>query len=178
MKSIFIPRYFWNGTNDEVCTNTAVLVRDNRIEQIDEPEKLRLGYPEAQVLESKDWLMMPAFVDAHDHGRGMSPISFRTPDRALEMWLQDLNKLPAIPHYQACYYDGMRLVCGKWLVACITSKVSSTNATIHDLKQCLPLFWSRDLCISFDAYTERFLNQNLFHIVLPPQILYKSCSTS
>lgn len=26
------------------------------------------------------------------------------------MWLQDLNKLPAIPHYQACYYDGMRLV--------------------------------------------------------------------
>lgn len=110
MKSIFIPRYFWNGTNDEVCTNTAVLVRDNRIEQIDEPEKLRLGYPEAQVLESKDWLMMPAFVDAHDHGRGMSPISFRTPDRALEMWLQDLNKLPAIPHYQACYYDGMRLV--------------------------------------------------------------------
>lgn len=54
--------------------------------------------------------MMPAFVDAHDHGRGMSPISFRTPDRALEMWLQDLNKLPAIPHYQACYYDGMRLV--------------------------------------------------------------------
>ena len=110
MKSIFIPRYFWNGTNDEVCTNTAVLVRDNRIEQIDEPEKLRLGYPEAQVLESNDWLMMPAFVDAHDHGRGMSPISFRTPDRALEMWLQDLNKLPAIPHYQACYYDGMRLV--------------------------------------------------------------------
>ena len=110
MESIFIPRYFWNGTNDEVCTNTAVLVRDNRIEQIDEPEKLRLGYPEAQVLESKDWLMMPAFVDAHDHGRGMSPISFRTPDRALEMWLQDLNKLPAIPHYQACYYDGMRLV--------------------------------------------------------------------
>ena len=97
MESIFIPRYFWNGTNDEVCTNTAVLVRDNRIEQIDEPEKLRLGYPEAQVLESKDWLMMPAFVDAHDHGRGMSPISFRTPDRALEMWLQDLNKLPAIP---------------------------------------------------------------------------------
>ena len=110
MESIFIPRYFWNGTNDEVCTNTAVLVRDNRIEQIDEPEKLRLGYPEAQVLESNDWLMMPAFVDAHDHGRGMSPISFRTPDRALEMWLQDLNKLPAIPHYQACYYDGMRLV--------------------------------------------------------------------
>ena len=85
MESIFIPRYFWNGTNDEVCTNTAVLVRDNRIEQIDEPEKLRLDYPEAQVLESKDWLMMPAFVDAHDHGRGMSPISFRTPDRALEI---------------------------------------------------------------------------------------------
>lgn len=67
MESIFIPRYFWNGTNDEVCTNTAVLVRDNRIEQIDDPEKLRLGYPEAQVLESNDWLMMPAFVDAHDH---------------------------------------------------------------------------------------------------------------
>ena len=38
MESIFIPRYFWNGTNDEVCTNTAVLVRDNRIEQIDEPD--------------------------------------------------------------------------------------------------------------------------------------------
>ena len=107
---ILIPRYFWNGAEDTVRTDTAVLVCDGKIQKIDRASALRQAAPDAPVFENDDWLMVPAFVDAHDHGRGMSPISFGTPDRALEMWLQDLNKLPAIPHYQACYYDGMRLV--------------------------------------------------------------------
>lgn len=107
---ILVPHYFWNGLDDAVRTNTAVLVQNGKIVEIGNPNVLRGKFPETLVLESNDWLMLPAFVDAHDHGRGMSPISFGTPDRALEMWLQDLNKLPSIPHYQACYYDGMRLI--------------------------------------------------------------------
>ena len=35
MESIFITRYFLNGTNDELCKNTPVLVTEKRIEQIE-----------------------------------------------------------------------------------------------------------------------------------------------
>lgn len=108
-KMILAPKYLWDGISDNVLEGKAVLVDGSNIVSVDGIESIKQEAPDAEILQNDNWLMMPAFVDAHDHGRGMSPISFGTPDRALEMWLQDLNKLPAIPHYEACYYDGMRL---------------------------------------------------------------------
>lgn len=106
---IIVPKYLWDGVSDRVSVDQAILIQDGIIRKIDVKEQLLKACPSAQVYESRDWLLMPAFINAHDHGRGISPVGFGTPDRALEMWLQDLNKLPAIPHYAACYYDGIRL---------------------------------------------------------------------
>ena len=110
---IVVPKYLWDGSAAAVAEHQAVLIRDGVVAKIGGKEQLTAEAPNAQLMENEDWLMLPAFVDAHDHGRGMSPVSFGAPDQALEMWLQDLNKLPAIPHYTACYYDGIRLAsCG------------------------------------------------------------------
>lgn len=106
---IVVPGFLWNGMADQAVQGQAVLIQDGIVHHIAPKEQLLQEAPGAQLLENPDWLMLPAFVNAHDHGRGMSPVSFGTPDQALEVWLQDLNKLPAIPHYDACYYDGVRL---------------------------------------------------------------------
>lgn len=106
---LVVPGLLWNGTADQAVADQAVLIRDGVVRRIGPKAELQQQAPGAQVLEDPDWLMLPAFVNAHDHGRGVSPVSFGTPDQALEIWLQDLNKLPAIPHYDACYYDGIRL---------------------------------------------------------------------
>ncbi len=107
---IIKTKYLWNGKEKKAEENKAILISGNKIERIGEIDSLIRENPSIKVIEDKEYLALPAFIDAHDHGRGISPVAFGAFDRALEMWLQDLNKLPCIPHYAACYYDGLRLV--------------------------------------------------------------------
>ncbi len=109
-KYIIKTKYLWNGKDKEAAENKAILISDSKIEKVEDAERLIKENPSIEVIDSKEYLALPAFIDAHDHGRGVSPVAFGAFDRALEMWLQDLNKLPCIPHYAACYYDGLRLV--------------------------------------------------------------------
>ena len=48
---------------------------------------------------SGDILWMPGLVNAHDHGRGLSPLSYGAPDAALEPWLWDLRRAPGVDVY-------------------------------------------------------------------------------
>ncbi|GEM_PF-1540627 len=109
-KYIVKSKYLWNGIDDKVSIDRAILIENGKIASIDTLDKIKAENPSAKVIAGKDYLVLPAFIDAHDHGRGVSPVAFGAFDRALELWLQDLNKLPCIPHYDACYYDGIRLV--------------------------------------------------------------------
>lgn len=107
---LITTNYLWDGVKPEVQKAKAILIANCKVVEIGDKESLLEKYKEIPVIEGDDWLVLPAFIDAHDHGRGVSPVAFGAFDRALEMWLQDLNKLPCIPHYEACYYDGLRLV--------------------------------------------------------------------
>ena len=109
-KYIVNAGFLWDGISDQVSHDMAICVEDGRIASIGKKEDIAKAFPSIPVLDGKNYLVLPAFVNAHDHGRGVSPVAFGAFDRALEMWLQDLNKLPCIPHYEACYYDGLRLV--------------------------------------------------------------------
>ena len=110
---IIQPKWLWNGTSGKAAEGLAVLVRDGRVERVAAADQLRASAPEAELISNGDWLLMPAFIDAHDHGRGITPSSMMVPDQALEVWLQDLNKLAPIPHYAACLFDAVRMAaCG------------------------------------------------------------------
>ncbi len=102
-------RYFWNGSSPKAAENVAMLIEHGKVKAIGDMDSLCGMAPEADRLENDSWLIAPAFVDAHDHGRGITPSSMGVPDDALEVWLQDLNKLAPIPHRIACYYDGVRM---------------------------------------------------------------------
>ena len=111
---IVAPKYLWDGRR--LLEDVAILVRDGVIAGIDSLDALKASST-AEVERRDDWFVLPAFTDAHDHGRGMSPVVFGAWDNPLEVWLQDLNRLPAIPHYDACWYDGCRLAsCGVGMV--------------------------------------------------------------
>lgn len=110
MKTLIVhPKYLWDGMADRAAEHTAMLVEGGTVTALGPAEELKARAPQTQVLENDRWLVLPAFVDAHDHGRGVTPSSMRVPDQALEMWLQDLNKLAPIPHETACYFDGVRM---------------------------------------------------------------------
>lgn len=58
---------------------------------------LALQYPQARVIGDGSHLVMPGLVDAHSHGRGLSPIQKGVPTDFLENALFDWAVMPVLP---------------------------------------------------------------------------------
>lgn len=108
MGKIYAPDFLWDGMTETIEKERAFLVEENTITFVGTLEECLKKDPKAET-ERGRFLIVPGFVDAHDHGRGISPIGFSVPDMCLEMWLQNLYKIPAISHRLLAYYDGLRL---------------------------------------------------------------------
>ncbi|WP_299790510.1 amidohydrolase family protein [uncultured Marivita sp.] len=48
---------------------------------------------------SGDLLWFPGLINAHDHGRGLSPLAYGASDAPLEPWLWDLRRAPGVDVY-------------------------------------------------------------------------------
>lgn len=90
----------------------AVVIDGNRIVGTGERSLLRMRFPEALTEHFDGALLMPAFVNSHDHGRGLGTASLGIEDDVLEGWLLKLALQPEIDPYLAAAYDGARLLCG------------------------------------------------------------------
>jgi len=88
----------------------AVAVDGNRIAAVGEDAALRVRFPDAKVEHFEHALLMPAFVNSHDHGRGLGTASLGIEDSVLETWLFDLWAQPEIDPYLAAACDGARLL--------------------------------------------------------------------
>lgn len=109
MKYLMAPAYLWDGTEEKVQTGIAFAVENGRVIWKGSLAEGRRQMPDAEVIQ-KNWLVLPGFIDAHDHGRAVSPTGFGVPDRSLELWLQDLWRLPALNHRIATRFDGLQLI--------------------------------------------------------------------
>ena len=109
MKYLMAPTYLWDGTEEKVQTGIAFAVENGKVIWKGSLAEGRRQMPDAEVIQ-KNWLVLPGFIDAHDHGRGVSPTGFGVPDRSLELWLQDLWRLPALNHWIATQFDGLQLI--------------------------------------------------------------------
>ncbi len=67
-------------------------------------------YPEADRAGGDDCILVPAFTNAHDHGRALGTLALGIPDNFLEIWLSQLARLPAIPPYLAALHTGLQLL--------------------------------------------------------------------
>ncbi|WP_417600091.1 amidohydrolase family protein [Pararhodobacter oceanensis] len=52
-----------------------------------------------QAPASGDLLLVPGLINAHDHGRGLAPLTYGAADAPLEAWLWDLRRAPATDVY-------------------------------------------------------------------------------
>lgn len=64
-----------------------------------------VGLAEGRITEvsdaepAGDTVLIPGLINAHDHGRGLRPLSFGAPDGPLEAWLWDLWRAPKTDPY-------------------------------------------------------------------------------
>lgn len=68
-----------------VVCDGAVRVKDGKISEIDLFETLRERFPDEDVIGSSRHIVSPGFVNAHQHGRGISTIEMGIPDDPLEL---------------------------------------------------------------------------------------------
>ncbi len=71
---------------------------------------LAARYPAAERVGGDNYVLAPAFTNAHDHGRALGTLALGIPDNFLEIWLSQLARLPAIPPYLAALYSGLQLL--------------------------------------------------------------------
>jgi 5-methylthioadenosine/S-adenosylhomocysteine deaminase len=87
------PRRKSNG----VLRDGAIAIEGGRIEAVGAFADLQKKHPDARVLGNGQQLLMPGLVDAHSHGRGMSPIQKGVNNDFLENALFDWAYMHALP---------------------------------------------------------------------------------
>ena len=75
----------------------AVLVEGGRVAATGPFAMLAAEHPQARVIGDGSQLVMPGLVDAHSHGRGLSPIQKGVPTDFLENGLFDWAVMPVLP---------------------------------------------------------------------------------
>ena len=80
-----------------VIRDGAVLVKGDRVAEVGAYADLRARYPDARVLGNGRQFLMPGLVDAHSHGRGVSPIQKGVRNDFLENCLFDWAYMHVLP---------------------------------------------------------------------------------
>ena len=80
-----------------IVPNGAVYIDKGKIVSVDSFDDIRQKYPEAKIVGSGQELVMPGIIDAHSHGRGISPIQKGVLTDYLENNLLDWAYMPLFP---------------------------------------------------------------------------------
>jgi 5-methylthioadenosine/S-adenosylhomocysteine deaminase len=80
-----------------VIRDGAIAIRDGRVAETGTWDELKAKHPQARVLGNGEQMLMPGLVDAHSHGRGMSPIQKGVKNDFLENALFDWAYMHLLP---------------------------------------------------------------------------------
>jgi len=95
-------------SNAEILSNAAVRIQGERISEVAPWSDLHARYPREEVIGDGTQLLMPGFVDAHSHARGLSPLRAGLGYDYLELWLPQTAYLPNPGSYLNALYSGVR----------------------------------------------------------------------
>jgi cytosine/adenosine deaminase-related metal-dependent hydrolase len=97
----------------------AVCVEGGEISEVDTYEALRRRHPDADVLGDGSHLVMPGFVNAHSHGRGVTTLRLGIPDEPSEIRSVGLRRGLSVDPYADV------------LFGCVRQLEAGITATMH-----------------------------------------------
>lgn len=97
---------------DETATieDGAVCIQEDRIVDVGPYERLRQDFVAERTLGSTRQMLLPGFVNAHDHVRAPSTLQLGIPDEQLELWILDLLRLPSVDPYLSSALACMQMI--------------------------------------------------------------------
>lgn len=100
----------WAYIDGTFQRDTGVYVDGDEIVAVGLYVTLLEQYPDATTVGGDGFILMPGFINSHDHGRALGTASLGTPDSFLEVWLLSLGTIPRLPPRLAAAYEGIQLI--------------------------------------------------------------------
>ncbi|MDP6705789.1 MAG: amidohydrolase family protein [Alphaproteobacteria bacterium] len=98
--TILVPEHLLPEADPKsLQAGTAVAVEGDRIAAIDAPAVLEGRFPTARIEALPGALLMPGFVNAHQHGRGISQLQLGYAEDFLELWISSRRARGALDPY-------------------------------------------------------------------------------
>ena len=87
VSSLVRGRWIVPDGDGAVLVDSAVLVEDDEIAAVDDWQTLCARHPQARVIGSGNTAVLPGFINAHHHSKGVSTIQHGIADMLLEPWI-------------------------------------------------------------------------------------------
>jgi 5-methylthioadenosine/S-adenosylhomocysteine deaminase len=107
------------GPPAAIAVDGAVHVDDGEVRALDGYDTLRRRHPQAEVVGDGTHLVMPGFVNAHSHGRGISTLRLGIPDEPGEIRAVGLRRGLSVDPYADV------------LLGCVRQLEAGITATMH-----------------------------------------------
>ena len=95
---------------DGVVADGAVLVEGNDIVEVGRYRDIKKQYPTASVIGSRRFWVLPGFVNAHQHGKGLSNFQLGGVDESFELSRVKGPPQAKVPPYLDTLYAALRMI--------------------------------------------------------------------
>lgn len=92
----------------ETATDAGVLVQDGQIVEVGSWQEMAAAHPDEDVVGGPKSIVMPGLIDAHSHGRGLSPIQKGVTYDYLENAFLDWSSMVYLPNDLCTALSGVR----------------------------------------------------------------------
>jgi 5-methylthioadenosine/S-adenosylhomocysteine deaminase len=135
MPPMRLVRGRWILTGDRVLSDGAIAIQADKILAVGAWEELRQQYPQAEVLGSDRYVVMPGLVNAHHHSNGVSHTLQGVDDDFLELWLfANLTLRPQPPRLKTLLSIAHLLQSGVTTVVDVATVSGSPEACLDNLQ--------------------------------------------
>ena len=144
-----------SGHETSVLQGGAIYQRDGVIEEVGAFQELSLKHPDAPVLGGDDFLVMPGLINAHHHGKGVSPLMKGSLDDHLEYWMADSWGRKSVDMYLDTLYACMKMLrSGVTTVMFNLSPGAAAETLRRTAKKALTAFADAGMRVNFSVYVE------------------------
>lgn len=111
-RTLVTGRWVFTGAEgmDDLLTEGAILIEEGRVKDVGSRRVLRERYPDARILGSDRYAVMPGLINAHHHTHGVTALQHGISDQVLEPWILNLARKRATNPYLGTLLGSARLL--------------------------------------------------------------------
>lgn len=143
-----------SGPDTTVLENGAVYEQDGVVVEVGAFEDLRNRRPDVPVIGGEEFLVMPGLINAHHHGKGVSPLMKGSLDDHLEYWMADSWGRKPVDTYLDTLYACMKMLRSGVTTVMFNLSPGSAADLTEDCKKALTAFADAGMRVNFSVYVE------------------------